>query len=338
MFFSPFLALRYLKPKRTAVSIITLISIIGVALGVWITVVVMAVFTGFGETMKRNILGFRPHVEVRSGGYLEDYLEVTDPIAELDGVAHFTPYVFGQVIMDFRGYRRAPQIRAILQPEEGISELELMNSKIAKRKNPAYDPSNPSQHPEEIPAGEFYLDPYNCVIGDALARGMGLNVGDTFLLYSPKDIGQLMDALDKVEESESSSDRKKGLDNIREMTVPQEVTVAGIFDSGENDADSNIIMLHLETGQTLYNFDLEEAHGVSIRVDDPFAMAELEDELLRLFGNQHHVVTWKQANKVLFDAIAWERMMMYLILSLVVIVGFYKTIIPIFACNQKTFV
>ncbi len=71
--FSPFIATRYLKPKRLYLSIITVISVIGVSLAVWLLTVVIAVFTGYGERIRDSILGFGPHLVVDSGGIIEDY-------------------------------------------------------------------------------------------------------------------------------------------------------------------------------------------------------------------------------------------------------------------------
>ena len=142
MFFSPFLAARYLKPKRTFVSIITVISILGVALGVWAMIVVIAVFTGYGERIKDSILGFEPHLVVDSGGIMENWPEPYEKIKAMEGVVSVTPYVRGQVVMDFNGLRSAPVIRGILPPQG--KELEQIRSKIAKQPDPR-DPDNPAK-------------------------------------------------------------------------------------------------------------------------------------------------------------------------------------------------
>ena len=86
MFFSPFLATRYLKPKRTFVSIITLITILGVALGVWAMIVVIAVFTGYGDRIKDSILGFEPHLVIDSGGIMRNWPEAYEKVKDVEGV------------------------------------------------------------------------------------------------------------------------------------------------------------------------------------------------------------------------------------------------------------
>ncbi|MAP17234.1 MAG: hypothetical protein CMO49_05615, partial [Verrucomicrobiales bacterium] len=108
--FSLFLALRYLKPKRTYVSIITLISIIGVALGVGVLIVVIAVMTGFEKRLEDLILGFEPHLRVEQYGFNNTENPNSDEsrwdnlmvkIKTIEEVKSVAPYVMGQVLLQF---------------------------------------------------------------------------------------------------------------------------------------------------------------------------------------------------------------------------------------------
>lgn len=316
MLFSPFIAARYLKPKRTFVSIITVISILGVALGVWLLAVVIAVFTGYGERIKDSILGFEPHIIVDSGGIIDDFVPVYEQIQEMEGVISVSPYVRGQVVMDFQGLRSAPVIRGILPPEG--DELERMRDKMAKKP----DPAAPDDRSRDLPEGDFDLNNfYSAVIGDGIAEAQGISVGDKLLLYSPRDIDSIMKILDQAETSDDKGARNEKLEEIREMTAPQEVTVTGIFDSGHWDFDANIIFIHLETAQVLYNFDLEQCHGIAVRTDDGFKADQYQTALYEKLPDQYRVLTWTQMHKVMFDAVAAERQAMYLILFMIMIVG-----------------
>lgn len=316
MFFSPFLATRYLKPKRTFVSIITVISILGVALGVWLLAVVIAVFTGYGERIKDSILGFEPHLVIDSGGIVRNWPEAVEKVAGVEGVISVTPYVRGQVVMDFAGLRSAPMIRGILPPEG--EELARMRGKLAKTP----DPKHPLDPSKAIPRGDFDLkDFYSAVIGDGMAEAQNIQVGDKILLYSPRDIDSVMKSLERVEGAEDAEGRKKAIEETREMTAPQEVTVTGIFDSGHWDFDSSIIFVHLETAQVLYNFDLEECHGIAVRTNDGFKANKFQAKFLSLLPQQFRVMTWVEMHKLIFDAVAAERQAMYLILFMIMIVG-----------------
>ena len=86
MQFSLFLALRYLKPKRTFVSIITLISILGVTLGITVLILVISVMTGFDQELRRKVLGFEPHVVVSNSGILRDWRGLMKTIEKTPGV------------------------------------------------------------------------------------------------------------------------------------------------------------------------------------------------------------------------------------------------------------
>ncbi|MDF1738918.1 MAG: ABC transporter permease [Verrucomicrobiales bacterium] len=318
--FSPFLASRYLKPKRTFVSIITVISILGVALGVWLLAVVIAVFTGYGERIKDSILGFEPHLVVGAGGIIDNWPEPYEILKEVEGVTSLSPFVTGQVIMEVtneRGtFRKAPMIRGILPPEG--DELERMRGKLAQRQDPEF----PTDLEKTVPRGDFDVNGfYSAVVGDGLAEAHGIEVGDTILLYSTADVTRLLDSLDRAEDSDSETKRKEGLNEIREMTAPQEVTVTGIFDSGHWDFDSNIVFVHLETAQVLYNFDLDQCHGIGVRTVDGFRANEFQKTFHELLPEKYQAVTWSEMNKLIFDAVAAERQAMYLILFMIMIVG-----------------
>lgn len=336
MFFSPFLASRYLKPRRSFVSIITLISIIGVALGVWLLTVVIAVFTGYGERIKDSILGFEPHLVVDSGGIMTNWPETVEKIKAVEGIVSVSPYVRGQVVMDFGGLRSAPLIRGILQPEG--EELEHMQKKIALRPDPK-EPGeiiqekrswwqwfgvgrNSKESAKMIPWGEFAIgDPYSAVIGDGIAEAQNIDIGDKLVLYSPKDVEAVMGTLDAVEKATTEEERKAALNSARQVTAPQEVTVTGIFDSGHYDFDSNIVFVNLETAQILYNFDLEDCHGIAVRTDDGFLADKYQEKLYTLLPQQFRILTWFEMHRVIFDAVAAERQAMYLILFMIMIVS-----------------
>jgi len=292
------------------------ISILGVALGVWLLAVVIAVFTGYGERIKESILGFEPHLTIDGGGIIQNWPEVLETTNKIEGVDWATPLVRGQVVMDYAGLRSFPMIHGILPPKDG--ELERMQSKIAR----APDKNFPGDETKTVPRGEFFGDNdfYSAVIGDGIAEAQNIDIGDTIMLYSQPDIMRMIERLEMAD-SGDEEERKADLDEIQKITAPQEVTVTGIFDSGHWDFDANIIFLHLETAQVLYGFDLEECHYITIRTDDGFKADIYRDKLIAVLPQQFMVRTWMEIFKTLFDAVAAERQAMYLILFLVMIVA-----------------
>src|SRR5688572_25086940 len=111
--FSFFLALRYLQPKRSFVSVITVISLLGVKLGVAVLIIVISVMTGFDRTLQRAILGFEPHLRVTNGEILRDWREVLPRIDKLEGIVGAAPYVQGPVLIEHEGRVNPAIVRGI---------------------------------------------------------------------------------------------------------------------------------------------------------------------------------------------------------------------------------
>ncbi|MES1180267.1 MAG: ABC transporter permease, partial [Verrucomicrobiota bacterium] len=107
--FELFLALRYLRPKRTFVSVITLISILGVALGVAVLIIVISVMSGFDHQLRDKILGFNAHLTVsRSGQTMRDYDAVAAEVSQNKNVRGVSPFVFGPVLVETEGDTNHP--------------------------------------------------------------------------------------------------------------------------------------------------------------------------------------------------------------------------------------
>src|SRR5574341_1893665 len=99
--FELFLALRYLRPKRTFVSAITLISVIGVSVGVWVLIIVISVMTGFDRQLREKILGFNAHMRIaRPGATLHDFGRLREQVERHPSVRGVAPYVLGQVLLE----------------------------------------------------------------------------------------------------------------------------------------------------------------------------------------------------------------------------------------------
>src|SRR4051812_48637103 len=99
--FELLLALRYLRPKRTFVSVITLISVLGVTLGVAVLIIVISVMSGFDQELRDKILGFSPHLRITGrNGTIHDYKPLMKLIAANPKVRSVAPYVLGQVLLE----------------------------------------------------------------------------------------------------------------------------------------------------------------------------------------------------------------------------------------------
>src|SRR5687768_15006907 len=128
--FEIFLALRYLRPKRTFVSVITLISVMGVLLGVAVLIIVISVMTGFDRQLRDKILGFNAHLRVvKADATLPNYQALRDRIASHPEVKGAAPYVFGKVLVKTQPasgqpMAEAPYVRGVdPQYETNITSL-----------------------------------------------------------------------------------------------------------------------------------------------------------------------------------------------------------------------
>ena len=286
------LALRYMRPKRTFVSIITLICVVGVMLGVAVLIIVIAVMTGFGEELRENLVGFSSHLRVeRRGSAMPAWRETMAKIQENPRVKSASPYINTQVLIETQpvghpGRPFAPMVRGIDPKREGLG----------------------SQLQSAIREGAFDLGPNKLLIGNEMAMNLDLRVGDKVAVYS-------LPALKKMRESIN----KPG---GREVANAQNYTITGIFDAGLYDLNSSIMIAGLGDAQDLHGLE-DEVSGISISLRDPdplitnLAAAEIQKSL----GNEYGVATWLMENQKFLHALAVEKNMMFYLLFFIVLVA-----------------
>lgn len=309
--FSLFLALRYLKPKRTFLSTITLVSILGVTLGIMVLILVISVMTGFERELRRKVVGFDAHVVVTGGGIVEDW-EKTSALAmgnpEVKGAA---PFVQGPVIVEFQNRRLAPKIRGV----DPVMERRVVDISPF------------------IVAGTYDLEGNKTLLGSELARELGAGVGDIVTVFSPGNFNEILDEIDRVERS---GDASKQIGDLKEMILPTELEVAGIFESGRYLYDSEFLVVPLHIGQELYNLG-GAAHGLALRTGDPDRANLVRDQLNTALPPPAFAMSWIDMNKQLFDAIRMERSVMFFLLMFIILVaafGIMNTLITVTV--QKT--
>ena len=165
--FSLFLALKYLKPKRSVTSIVTLVSVIGVILGVAIIIIVRAVMTGFGDMWREKILDFKPHITITSGngGVIEKEEATCRRLEQVPGVLAASPGIEMRVLAEFRRHVVAPLIVGT-DPQRAKRVMKL----------------------DQMASGEFNIEGDSVVLGIDLADELGIRVGDNLLVYSPMNL------------------------------------------------------------------------------------------------------------------------------------------------------
>jgi lipoprotein-releasing system permease protein len=308
--FSLFLALRYLKPKRTFLSIITLVSILGVTLGVMVLILVISVMTGFERELTRKVVGFDAHLMVSNSGVMDDWPEVMRQVSANKEVTAVAPFVQGPVLVEFQNRRMAPKIRGIDPDLEG----KVTNIR------------------DFIIAGSFDLDGDKAVLGSELARTLGATVGDKINIYSPGNLNEILEELNRIEKAGD----KASAAALKQMILPTELEVTGIFESGRYLYDSEFVLVPLHIGQEIYNLG-GGAHGLAVKTLDPFMAQQVKDKLNDALTPPVMALTWIDLNKQLFDAIRMERNVMFFLLLFIILVaafGIMNTLITVTV--QKT--
>ena len=165
--FSFFLALKYFRPKRSFTSVITLVSVLGMVLGVAIIIIVRAVMTGFGDLWQEKILDFKPHITLTQygGGVINDEERLCSRLEQIDGVIAAAPSLETRVLVEHK--------RKILAPVVIGTDASRVQ-RVMKV--------------DRMASGSFDLEGDSAVIGIDMAYELGVRVGDTILVYSPMNL------------------------------------------------------------------------------------------------------------------------------------------------------
>jgi len=295
------LALRYLRPKRTAVSFITFISVTGVMLGVAVLIIVTSVFSGFHLQLKKTFFQFSADVQVRQvasdeygnmiGVPIEDYSDLAQRMSKVKGVKGAMPIVAGKVMLETQPEAAEPQFdapRLIGVDEVGMRKVSMV--------------------PQSMVAGEFDLSGNGLVVGYNFGRSDGLfrlGVGDRVSIYSPQSLKEMKDA---KEDGETLG------------ILPEEYTVRGVFDAGQGELN-DFIFCDLWNAQDLYHIDEDIAHMVWVETDQPLDLAPVTAGLQREIGGNYHIGTWEDLNPVLLAQVEVEKMVTQFLMFFIVIVA-----------------
>jgi lipoprotein-releasing system permease protein len=287
--FELLLALRYLRPKRTFVSVITLISVLGVTLGVAVLIIVISVMTGFDQQLRDKILGFNTHLKILPRAEtMKDYAAVARTVAANHNVKAVAPFILGPVLVE-------------TEPPDGQSKV---GAPWIRGINPLIE-TNISVLPSKIVEGKFDVSDRGLLIGADFAENMSLQVGDRVEIGSPS-------VLRKWRESSKK-------DGTSAPVLP-EYEVRGIFRVGYYEYDLSVIVTSLQDAQDLY--DLKgDVHGLLVVLRDPYQAREVAAELADALGPNYGIKTWMQENANLLNALMVEKNVMFYLLFFIMIVA-----------------
>jgi lipoprotein-releasing system permease protein len=287
--FELFVSLRYLKAKRkqTFVSLITLISILGVILGVMALIVVISVMSGFQKSLREKILGTNAHVIVLNyNGPFGDYADVMSKIKAVKGVTDSAPFLITQVLVS-SGERT---VGMVLRGIEPVMQKKVTDINKYIKTGDLSNLGKKGNYP-------------GIMIGRELSRNLGVILDDKITIILPNGQITPMGVVPKV----------------------VEFKVAGVFETGMFDYDSTLGYISLGDAQKLLGVG-DRITGLEIKVADVFKADTVAQEIQGRLSLPFKVRDWKEMNKNLFSALKLEKTALFIILLLIVLVAAFNII------------
>ncbi len=298
MHYELFVGLRYLRARRreTFVSLLSIISILGVMIAVMTLTVVISVMTGFEEVLRNRLLGINSHVVlVKTGDTLTGYKELTERVASEDGVLSATPMVYGQLILTSRSRVSGVVVRGI-DPEtaSGVITIKplIEEGRVEDLK---------VRHAVRIEDREMKLP--GMILGARLAGQLGVMVGDPIQAISPLGSLTAMGMIPKV----------------------RRFVVVGLFDSGMHEYDRTLVFMNISDAQQFFGLG-DSVTSIEIRVRDVDRAPEVAKRIQQRFGFPYLTEDWSRLWPNLFAALRLERWVYILVLLLMVLIAAFNIV------------
>ncbi len=283
-----FIGLRYTRARRRNhfISFISLISILGIAIGVWALITIISVMNGFESELRNRILGMASHATISDySGALPHWGSVLEQAKQHDDVTGAAPYVEGQLMLSSGGQVSGAIARGILpQYERDVADIE-----------------------EKIQAGR--LDSlqggaWNIVLGKELAYSLRLRLGDKVTIITPQTNVTAAGFMPRL----------------------KTFTVSGIFELGMHEYDSALVFMHAEDAGKLFRLPKGSVTGIRLKLTDMFQAHKIAEDVASTLDDSYWVSDWTRRHANFFSAIKTERMVMFIILTLIVAVAAFNII------------
>ncbi len=287
--FELFVGWRYTRAKRKNhfTSFISITSMVGIALGVAVLIIVLSVMNGFGTELRNRILGVASHMQVTGiNSPLSNWQNVVEQAKTVPQVKAAAPYVMGQGMLSFGQYAQGAIVRGIV-PAQEVQVAELGNKmKVGKL--------------DDLHAGEFGI-----VLGIDLARYLGAELGDKVMLMTPN--GQATPA---------------GM-----VPRMKQFKLVGVFEMDMKEYDGNLALVHIEDAAKLYRMGDDVSGVRLKLDDPFHASEVSPLLSLALSGQQNYYISdWVDENPNFFAALKMEKRVMFIIMALVVAVAAFNIV------------
>jgi lipoprotein-releasing system permease protein len=295
-----FIGLRYLRARRREafISLITLISMLGVTIGVMTLNMVLAVMTGFEEDLRDRILGFHPDVVVLgAAGAVADYQPVLERVAAVPGVVAAAPFVYGQVMLSAEERVTGTAVRGVL-PEAASTVIDLQRH---LREGQVADLA--TLHDVPLEGGEGIVRLPGIILGKDVSRHLGVGLGDPVTVISPLATPTAIGMVPRV----------------------KRFVVVGLFDAGMVEYDASLVYMSLGEAQRF--FDLSAAiSGIEVRTRSPDDARAVGERIRAALGTGFRVRDWMEINHNLFSALRLEKTVYFIVLLLIVLVAAFNIV------------
>ena len=287
--------MRYLRPRRTFVSVITVISVVGVLLGVAVLIVVISVMSGFDKEWRTRILGFNAHLKVYNDdlSVMSNYPVLLRQITNNPAVLGAAPFIGGESLGQI-----------LVKTEKSENDTNYAPG-ILDGIDPAAEGAV-SVLPDSIVQGKFDLEDKGLLVGIDLARYLDIKVGDRLALYSAVSLQRAL---------------KQASQTNGEVVLPSEFTVRGIFDVGYPFYNGSHLVASLETAGRALEIPDDRVTGVKLKLRDEFQADQVAGELHAALKGPLRFLTWRQESPAIFSALAVEKNMMFILLFFIMIVA-----------------
>jgi lipoprotein-releasing system permease protein len=300
-YFESFVALRLLrgvKRQKGFLSLSTFISVAGIMVGVMALIVVIGVMTGFDLDLKKKILSVNAHIIVlKHGAPMTDAPQVADKIRKIPGVVSVDPFIYTQVMYSAPGSVSGGIIRGL--------ELDALRRGGPK----ALDVVKGKFADLAAGAPE---DPPRIAIGNELAKNLNLAVGDYLNIISPLGTLTPMGRLPRM----------------------KAFRVTAIYHSGMYEFDSSLVYTSIPALQEFLGLG-HRVTGLEVEVKDIYGAADLGEVIKKDLGPPFYTKNWMEMNRSLFAALKLEKIAMFIILTLIILVAAFGIASTLFMMVMK---
>ncbi len=290
MRFETYVAVRYLlsRQRHSFISVISLVSVLGVGLGVGSLIVVLGVMNGFSTDLRDKILGVNAHVLVMSfDGGIEEHEPVLEEVRSIPGVLDATPFIYSEVMLSTRSGVKGVVLRGI-DVETAGGVLNIVNDMVSG----------------SLDDLEMENGPPGIILGRQLADRLGLDVGGMVNLLSP-------------------SGRQSASGYVPKVKV---FRIAGLFSTGMFEYDNSLAFVSLEAARDLLGFQNVKATGLELKVNDVYRADKIALDVQHRLGPPYYTNNWMKMNANLFAALKLEKVAMFIILTMIVVIGSFSII------------